>query len=67
MIQVNCEIKTDMYKKFAESGLNEDKNSMEFCENNDIYYIKYCEKGKEQFFLDSDNTDSSSPNPSATA
>ena len=36
-------------------GLNEDKNSMEFCENNDIYYIKYCEKGKEQFFLDSDN------------
>ena len=25
MIQVHCEIKTDMYKKFAESGLTEDK------------------------------------------
>ena len=36
-------------------GLNEDKKSMEFCDVNDIDYIKYCEKNKEQYFLDSGN------------
>ena len=36
-------------------GLNEDKKSMEFCDVNDINYIKYCEKNKEQYFLDSGN------------
>ena len=39
-----------------QTGINEDKNSMKFCRENNIKYIKYCEKNKQPYFLSSDNT-----------
>ena len=50
-------IEMDRYHFFFvfKSGLNEDSNSMSFCINNDIKFIKFCELDKKPIFTNSLN------------
>ena len=38
-----------------QAGLEEDRESMKFCQNNGIKYLKYCVKGNEPIFSNSSN------------
>ena len=51
----NFQIKRYHFFFIFQSGIAEDKDSMKYCDNNNMKYIKFCIKNKIPLFLDSNN------------
>jgi hypothetical protein len=52
---INIEVNKYHFLFIFQAGLKEDIDSMEFCQNNGIKYLKYCVKDKNPLFADSSN------------
>ena len=54
--EININVTQYHFIFIFQAGLEEDTQSMEFCKNNGIKYLKYCTKGKKPIFSNSSNT-----------